>query len=72
MAMHPPEGAEDLYPEGHALREVYQAGREARMEGVELRECERLYYQPHDATKKKAWEDGWRDEDTWALDSTGR
>ena len=56
---------------GRPYRDEYLEGREARMEGLKLRDNP-YCHQPHDAARRDAWSTGWKDEDTWALDSTGR
>lgn len=71
MSNAPIEGGEDRYAEGTPYHSEYLEGREAMMEGLELHENPYIH-QPHDANKRAAWEAGWRDEDTWRLDSTGR
>lgn len=54
--------------------EAYHEGREYRMENnVDDAIADNPYrHQPHTAKLAEAWDDGFKDEAIWALDSTGR
>lgn len=71
MAKPPIEGGEDRYPANSEFHSTYLEGREARMEGTLVTENP-YRHQPHQKDQANAWEIGWLDEDSWALDSTGR
>ncbi len=69
MARPPIEGSEDIYTPDHPLYPIYLEGREAGMEGLELLDSPYRNVAPK---KAAAWEAGWQDESSWALNSTGR
>lgn len=81
MANPPIEGSEDKYKKGTEEYDAFLEGREAMMEGLGIvlggkndpeEACPYSAEQPHLSKKRKAWLDGWYDEEIWAQDSTGR
>lgn len=64
----------DKYPAGSLEHAAYMEGREYRMENNvdEMIDDDPYWHQPHTAKLSEAWQDGFKDEGIWALDSTGR